>query len=282
VQLLVSVSDAEEARTALIGGATIIDAKDPSRGALGAVAPDALRAIRVALDGRAPLSAAIGDVRSETAAAVLAHRAARYGAAFVKAGLRGITAEARATALAAALVRGAETGGSLRGGTSLAVLVAYADSPRTRALPPRAVLEAAARARAGGVLLDTAFKDGGALFDLMPPDEVAAWVARAHALGLTAALAGSLDAGGVALARQLGADIAGVRTAACEGGRTGRVSADRVRTLAALAGGEVTVASDVEARAAAEHRHAGALSQNPFASRRGDEMRVAASPQRDA
>jgi uncharacterized protein (UPF0264 family) len=37
MQLLVSVADAREARAARLGGADVIDAKDPSRGALGSV-----------------------------------------------------------------------------------------------------------------------------------------------------------------------------------------------------------------------------------------------------
>ena len=49
MRLLVSVADAAEARAALAGGADIIDAKEPRHGALGAVAPDVLRAIRNAV-----------------------------------------------------------------------------------------------------------------------------------------------------------------------------------------------------------------------------------------
>ena len=45
MRLLVSVRSEEEARAALAGGAEIIDAKEPSRGALGAVEIGVLREI---------------------------------------------------------------------------------------------------------------------------------------------------------------------------------------------------------------------------------------------
>ena len=51
MKLLVSVSNADEAFAAVEGGADIIDAKDPSRGALGPVSPEAfLKSAASALD----------------------------------------------------------------------------------------------------------------------------------------------------------------------------------------------------------------------------------------
>lgn len=49
MRLLVSVRDAGEARAALAGGAEIVDAKDPARGSIGAVSPEALQGIRLAV-----------------------------------------------------------------------------------------------------------------------------------------------------------------------------------------------------------------------------------------
>src|SRR2546430_14451662 len=73
------------------------------------------------------------------------------------------------------------------------------------------------------------------LFAVESPAGVAAWVAAAHAAGLFAALAGGLCGPDLARARSLGADVVGVRGAACVGGRTGRVSRARVAALRALA-----------------------------------------------
>src|SRR5205809_883388 len=150
MQLLISVAGPAEACAALRGGADVIDAKDPRRGALGPVSLQRLAAIRAAVAGARPLSAVAAD-----------------------------------------------TG-------------------------------------AAGVLLDTATKRAP-LFAVESPAGVAAWVAAAHAAGLFAALAGGLSGPDLARARSLGADVVGVRGAACVGGRTGRVSRARVAALRALA-----------------------------------------------
>jgi len=57
------------------------------------------------------------------------------------------------------------------------------------------------------------------------------WVADAHDQGLFIAVAGKLTEDDLSFVRDSGADIAGVRGAACEGGRTGRVSVEKVRLL---------------------------------------------------
>src|SRR5207245_5359662 len=64
---------------------------------------------------------------------------------------------------------------------------------------------------------------------------VGAWIVAAHDAGLFACLAGSLGGSDFAAARALGADLVGVRGAACVGGRSGRISRARVAELSALA-----------------------------------------------
>jgi uncharacterized protein (UPF0264 family) len=83
------------------------------------------------------------------------------------------------------------------------------------------------------VLIDTADKEGPGLRALIAPSVLAAWVAEAHDARLIVALAGRLTADDLPFVRDAGGDIAGVRGAACEHGRTGRVTADRVRLLRA-------------------------------------------------
>jgi len=227
MRLLVSVADRREARAALRGGADVLDAKDPRRGALGAVRWDVLAAIRDAVPSACPVSAALGDASDEHAIARAARAAADLGVSFVKVGFAGLVAEGRARRLARAARRGA-------GERAAVVLVAYADWRRAQSLAPERLLAAAAAAGAAGVLLDTAFKEAP-LFALASPQSVGAWVAAAHAAGLLAALAGSLRGSDFATARALGADLVGVRGAACVGGRAGRVSPARVAALRALA-----------------------------------------------
>jgi uncharacterized protein (UPF0264 family) len=80
-------------------------------------------------------------------------------------------------------------------------------------------------------LLDTADKSGPGLRALIAPAALAEWIAHAHRRGLIAAVAGQLTAPDLSFVRDAGADIAGVRGAACDGGRQGRVSRKRVRSL---------------------------------------------------
>lgn len=230
MQLLVSVRSAAEAREALAGGADIVDAKNPRRGPLGPVTLRALSAIRGVVPRDRPLSAALGDGGGERAVAGAAGAAARLGATYVKVGCAGVARPARAGAFLAAARRGAALA-PLQAGL---VAVAYADARRAGTVDAFALLDVAARAGAAGVLLDTALKDRGRLFELLTPDAVAAWVEAVHAASLFAALAGGLRGSDLVTAAEVGADISGVRGAACDGGRAGRVSRERVAALAAL------------------------------------------------
>src|SRR5437867_2908020 len=183
MHLLISVAGPAEARAALRGGADVIDAKDPGRGALGPVPLHRLAAIRTAVAGARPLSAALGDAASEAALAGAVAAAVSLGVAFVKVGLAGVTSEARSRRLAVIAQRHAAG----KGGETRLVLVAYADWRRAESLAPARVVAVAADAGAAGVLLDTANK-GAPLFTLEPLASVGAWVAAAHAAGLFAAL----------------------------------------------------------------------------------------------
>jgi uncharacterized protein (UPF0264 family) len=233
MQLLVSVRNADEARDALDGGADVIDAKDPSRGALGAVDGVTLARV-VSVTGRErPVSAALGDVCSERETELLAHQAAAHGVSFIKMGFAGVSDADRAGTLLAAAVRGA-SGASGASGSCGVIAVAYADADRANAISPTAVIRIAHDTGARGVLLDTAFKEGRTVFAIMGELHLGQWVAEAHRHHLMVALAGQLSASDFSRARSLGAGMVGVRGAACVGGRTGVVSRNRVAALAAV------------------------------------------------
>jgi (5-formylfuran-3-yl)methyl phosphate synthase len=231
MQLLVSVTSATEASAALAGGADLIDAKDPTAGALGAVSLEQFRRIADVVAGARLVTAALGDAADETATERAARAFATAGAAVVKIGFAGISSPDRVASLLAAAVHLPET--------CSVVAVAYADADRAASISPHALVNAALRAGAGGVLLDTFDKTGGGLRELIGPRALRAWADAAHEAGLIVALAGKLAASDLAFVRDAGADIAGVRGAACEGGRTGRVAADRVRMLRAACDGEL-------------------------------------------
>jgi uncharacterized protein (UPF0264 family) len=225
MKLLVSVTSAIEAKAALDGGADLIDAKDPSRGALGVVPLPTLRAIVSTVGGARPVTAALGDAFDEATIEREASGFAAAGSRLVKIGFAGITDTARVTRLTAAAVRGVAASA-----TTGVVVVAYADANQS-GVERGTYVDIAAQAGAVGVLLDTMDKQGPGLTRLVTGRALTSWVKQAHDAGLIVALAGKLTADDLALVRDTGADIAGVRGAACDGGRLGRVTSTRVRAL---------------------------------------------------
>ena len=226
MKLLVSVHSAGEAETALLAGADVIDAKDPSAGALGAVALDVFTAIHAVAGERRPVSAALGDVADAETVAQIASAFVARGAQVVKIGFAGVSDRARVHEMIAAAVR-------VSRGASV-VAVAYADASTAGSIDASGLIEIAARASARGVLVDTADKAGPGLTTLWTDNELSSWIARAHDADLFAAVAGKLQARDLTRVAESGADIAGVRGAACAGGRSGRVSRELVQRLVAV------------------------------------------------
>jgi uncharacterized protein (UPF0264 family) len=231
MRLLISVSNAGEASAALAGGADIVDAKDPLSGALGRVSLEVLRDIVAVVAGARLVTAALGDAADEQETERAAHAFTAAGAALVKVGFSGETRIDRMHQLTAAAVRGCRSGSEATGAV---VAVLYADVHRVGGATAGAFVETAARAGAAGVLLDTADKTGPGLRGLVGPSPLASWIGDAHDAGLLVALAGKLSADDFALLHDCGADIAGVRGAACDDGRTGRISVRKVAALRAL------------------------------------------------
>ena len=226
MKLLVSVVDVAEARAAAAAGADIVDVKNPAEGSLGAPPPAVIASVRAAVPAELPVSAAIGDMPNLPGTAALAALgAARSGATYVKVGLWGVSTEDEAVALLRAV----------REAVPDAVVVAagYADAERVAHAPlaPELLPRVAHAAGVEVCLVDTAVKDGRGLLEWLSPESL---VAEAHAVGLEVALAGALRAEDLPIVRDAGADIAGVRSAACgDGRRSGPLDAARVRALVA-------------------------------------------------
>lgn len=228
MRVLVSVANLDDARAALAGGADIVDAKAPSAGALGAVAPGVLAAIAGVVAGRRPLSAALGDAADASVAAA-AIGAAAAGADYVKLAFAGHPAPPDLVALLTHVRRSLDRAGHEQ---CALVAAAYADRSGAGDGPaPPAVIDAAAAAGSDGVLVDTADKARGSLLDVADPVTIGGWIRHAHARGLWLALAGRLTSRDLPRLAALGADLVGVRGAVCTGGREGAVSADLVRQL---------------------------------------------------
>jgi len=242
MKLLVSVVDVGEARAAAAAGADIVDVKNPAEGSLGAPSPAVIAGVRAAVAAELPVSAAIGDMPNLPGTAALAALgAARSGATFVKVGLWGVSAEREAVDLLRAVRDGvADAPGAL------VVAAAYADARRVAPQPlaPELLPRVARAAGVGACLLDTAVKDGRGLFEWLAPDALAALADEAHAAGLELALAGALRAEDLPAVRATGADIAGVRSAACrDGRRTAPLDPERIAHLRATCAAETARAA---------------------------------------
>lgn len=226
MKLLVSVKDGAEALQAAAAGADVIDFKDPAHGALGAwaladVAP-ALRRLRAAHPGLL-VSATIGDQPLQQAAVVLprVREMAATGVGVVKVGvLPGATAGPLLAALA-----------GLAGvaGAGVAVVPLFlADA----GVPHAEVALALQHAGAFPVLmLDTEHKGQGSLLQRLPAAALQGFVAAVQASGRQAGLAGALRAADLPALRALGPDIAGFRSAVCDGPRAGALVPARVAAL---------------------------------------------------
>jgi uncharacterized protein (UPF0264 family) len=233
--LLVSVRSADEAAAAVVGGAAIVDVKEPAHGPLGAAEPEVAAAIAAAI-GETPWTLACGEL-AVGAEQIASHvrRVLDTGAtrirrpAAVKAGPAGLAAAAwrrEFERFAAGLPVDVEP-----------VAVAYADHRRADAAEPAEILRAAADAGAGIALIDTFDKAGPGIVSLIGLAGIRAWQRLAMVHGLRLAVAGRLGIDEVAAVARLGIWVVGVRSAACGGQRSGRVEpghvADLVGTIAA-------------------------------------------------
>jgi uncharacterized protein (UPF0264 family) len=199
VRLLVSVRDAAEARVALRAGADLIDAKDPERGALGALPPATVRAIVAAIDGRAITSAVAGDGTGTGLASAVAAMAVA-GPRWIKIAV-GPASDAALTEAAAAAP-----------GRLIGVVFAE-DSFDGADLPARL-----AAAGFSGAMIDTRGKSGTGLRDILPTATLSAFVAACRGSGLMSGLAGSLRLADIPALAALGPDYLGFRGGLCRGG----------------------------------------------------------------
>jgi (5-formylfuran-3-yl)methyl phosphate synthase len=224
LRLLVSVADAVEARAALEGCANIIDAKDPANGALGRVSVHALHAIREAVPSGIPLSAALGE-------AGMPHQVAALFAgidvplSFVKLGILGLDSATCARSIADAVARVTKLPGEPR-----LVVVAFADVQGMAGLSLAEIAELAVKEGADGLLVDTASKASGSLFDYSTPSDLRDLQSTLPG-DFSFAVAGSLKLKDMAAAIETDADVVGVRGAACEAGRASQVSSTAVAGL---------------------------------------------------
>jgi uncharacterized protein (UPF0264 family) len=229
MRLLVSVRSAAEAKVALAGGADIIDAKEPSRGSLGAVSPKGLQQIWEVIPEDHPMSVALGDpktageIRRMISAVPQSERLA-----YLKLGFAGVRDPDVIHHLLEAALESAA-------GRPLGIVaVAYVDAPHARSLPPESIGQIAGETGVAGVLLDTYQKAAGNLLTWLAPARLAALLTRVRAAQLFTAVAGGLGFDQLPAVFQAAPDIVGFRGALCEGGRERALSLERVRRVRRL------------------------------------------------
>jgi uncharacterized protein (UPF0264 family) len=216
-RFLASVRSAEEAATALVGGADIIDAKDPTSGALGRVAPAALAAILGEVGGRCPVSATIGDMElAPPPVRDAVEEMAARGADIVKIGIFDGDLAGTFAALAPLAARGVRL-----------VAVAFADRhPDVAPLVARC-----AEAGFYGIMLDTAEKSAGPVTAHASVPELTSFIMAARRAGLFTGLAGSLGLADVPALTAVGADYLGFRSALTVGRRAEALDLEAVRAI---------------------------------------------------
>lgn len=219
--LLVSVRSAEEATAAVEAGADLIDVKEPSKGALGPAESEVVSAVIAAVDGKVPVSAALGEWSPNSLTEAVWHL--ELPLQYIKWGLAGYTAtpgwgedllDTRRQVPARIDV----------------VAVAYADWQKAKSVPPAEVVKFAKRYRYRACLIDTYTKDGKTLLNYLKPDALAELVTSLKASNIKVALGGSLGIDQLKHLKGIAPDWFAVRGSVCVGGkRDGSLDPGRIK-----------------------------------------------------
>lgn len=223
--MLASVRSLAEARIVLAAGADVIDLKEPSAGALGALDPDTAACIVEFVNGRTTVSATIGDVPFDRDALRPAiERTAAAGVDMIKVGVFGGSGVLESSAGLAAL----ELLADCRRLGNRVVLILFAEDlmhdPRFAdavTAGGRPLLPLLSSVGITGVMLDTREKRTGSLTEKLPMSALKGFVERAGAANLLTGLAGSLRMQDIEPLLELGPDYLGFRSALCRNGERG-------------------------------------------------------------
>jgi uncharacterized protein (UPF0264 family) len=232
----------KEASEAIAGGADIIDVKNPKEGALGANYPWVIKKIREITPKNIEVSCTLGEAPNLPGSISLAALgAASLGVDYIKVGLYGLKTPKEAIFLLQNVNRAAkEYNPKIK-----VVATGYADAERIGAVDPLLIPEIAHKAQVDVAMIDTAVKDGKNLFDYLTQEQLTKFINSAHNFGLEAALAGSLRKQDLPVVYGLGADVAGLRGAACTNSNrvTGQITRKLVHELVEIVRQEETQAN---------------------------------------
>ncbi|MCW8974656.1 MAG: (5-formylfuran-3-yl)methyl phosphate synthase [Sedimenticola sp.] len=206
--LLASICSVEEADIALHSYVDIIDCKDPTRGALGALDLDLIASIVDFVNGERPVSATIGDLPADPKRIRHAVRnTADCGVDYIKLGL---FEETTAAPCIMALKEECKH--------NQLIAVCFADL-----FDPMPLLPLLSTQGFHGVMIDTAEKKSGRLTELWSLTHLARFIDQAQLLGLVCGLAGRLTLDAIPSLLPLQADYLGFRSALCVSDRTSQL-----------------------------------------------------------
>jgi uncharacterized protein (UPF0264 family) len=217
-QLLISVTSIEEAQIALENGADIIDLKDPSAGALGALPLQKIQAIAIYVNGKRPMSATIGDLPMQPIL-LLQHvlQLASTKIDFIKIGF--FEAKDYQPSLDA-LKQATQAGVKL-----IAILFAEYQYPNS-------LIAAIQKAGFSGVMLDTMQKNGATFLDYYSEDDIHHFAENVFKHGLLFGLAGSLRLQHVTSVKKINPTYVGFRGGVCiENHRASSLDVEKIRRI---------------------------------------------------
>lgn len=215
-KLLVSVKNQSESLIALNAGVDLIDLKSPQHGALGALALDEIASIVQSIQGRATISATIGDVSPDAEGVeeiVLA--TASCGVDFVKIAMLDVT----------------HSNHALQKLTKLSPQVAMIAVLFAEDHYAPDILQQITSAGFVGAMLDTRKKQGLTLLDHFDLETLKQWVAEAKSLNLMTGLAGSLSCQMWPILSSFSSDYLGFRGGLCDNARDSDLNLSKLQQL---------------------------------------------------
>ncbi|XZE18910.1 (5-formylfuran-3-yl)methyl phosphate synthase [Pirellulaceae bacterium SH449] len=256
VSLLVSVRDLMESELVARSSADWVDVKDPQNGPLGRPQHDlALRVERLISQSPSPkkLSVALGEATESSRSELVEYANSFSENTLFKlafSGTYGSPAERRPSPdqhesvdspsppartvwdnCRALFVQLSEC----LGGRGRLIPVYYADASQACSPSWTCILNLCLEAGGDRVLMDTYRKNGKCLTDYHTPDHLQSMIAQASEHGIRVALAGSLRRAEIRTLMSVGADVIGVRGAACkQNNRTDSIDQSSLQDLTAL------------------------------------------------
>ncbi len=200
---LASVESLEEAKLLVEQLPDILDMKNPSKGALGALTHQTVTEIVKWINKRWVCSAKVGDLPMQAEIISAAIRSmAQTGVDYVKVGLFDESELIQC-------IQQLEP--TIRSLNKPVIAVIFADQ-----LPQQELIPLLAKSGFAGVMLDTAHKDGQGLLNHLSVETLQQFVVEAKSAGLLCGLAGALRIEDIETLSPLQADYLGFRSALCQ------------------------------------------------------------------